>query len=212
MRFSLAAHCAVTLISWTILLSAEVRASDAEMAVCAAMENSAARLACFDGLASERNATSRQVQSEEKGDWNVRFETSRIDDSKNVYLTLQSSDTFRDRFGNAKKAYLVIACQDHSTEFAVQFEASVMSDSGDYGQLTYRIDGKPAQTAQFSVSADNWALGLWSGRGIPMIKKLFGSQTFLVRAVPYMEGAITVQFKTTGLESAIKPLRKACFW
>lgn len=173
---------------------------------CAAIQKDEARLECYD-LIFKKSAAVVPTMSL----WQVREEISKLDDSKNVYLYLDST-SYRDRFGNAKSVTLGIACRESETNLWLAFD-EFMSDNSGGGKVTYRIDKAPAKAVDFTESSDNHGLGLWYGpSAIKFAKKLFGANNLLIRATPFSDSSIQVEFPITGLEEAIKPLRKACNW
>jgi type VI secretion system protein VasI len=57
------------------------------------------------------------------------------------------------------------------------------------------------------------ALGLWNGNAaIPFIKKMMEHEKMVIRATPFSDSAVTAEYRISGLEEAIKPLRDACKW
>jgi len=192
-----------------LALSGEV---DRDLAACAAKINAAERLSCYDDLAKTRNVASPEIETAKNGDWNVQTETSKVDDSKNVYLRVDSIDTFRDRYGNSKSATFFITCQEHSTQTFFVLGGMFLADTGGFGDVTVRIDRNKAQTMSLTESTDNQALGIWRGAGVPFIKSLIGKTRLLLVATPYNESSITVEFNITGLGEALQPLREACSW
>jgi type VI secretion system protein VasI len=186
--------------------------SDREIAKCAAIANSIDRLTCFDDLAKTNGLSEPIVSTASSGEWKVRTETSPIDDTKNVFLSLESATEFPDRYSKPKRATLLITCRENSTDLFLVFGGMFMADSGGFGQVTYRIDKKRAKTKEFTESTNHEALGLWNGSGIPLAKELIGSTTLTIRATPFNESALTVEFSTTGLAEAIRPLRQSCTW
>jgi hypothetical protein len=87
-----------------------------------------------------------------------------------------------------------------------------MSDSDGYGDVTFRTDNNEPFTRSFSESNDRQALGLSGRESIPLVQKLFGANTLLVRANPYGQSAISFELDISDLEEASKPLRAACNW
>lgn len=178
---------------------------------CAAIDDGAERLICYDLIHRvERAPVDDPVQSE----WNVRSDISRIDDSTNVFMNLQSSDSFRGRFRSGEAhATMYIRCQENTTSLYIVMGGHHLADIQNYGRVTYRIDSDPAQHRSFTSSTDSQALGLWSGgNSIPFIRQMFGADNVLVQITPFSESSITVDFPVSGLEEAIAPLREACNW
>jgi type VI secretion system protein VasI len=147
------------------------------------------------------------------GKWMYRTEVSKIDDSTNAYLSLQSEQPIEGRFGREGYMTLSVYCRESKTDVIFYFAGQFMSDNAGGGAITYRIDKRPAKTQYFRESNNHEALGLWDGgEAIPFIKSLFGAERLFVRATPFNESAVSSEFVIAGLEDAIKPLRKACGW
>lgn len=148
-----------------------------------------------------------------RGPWAVQSEVSKVDDSTNVWLSVRSDNLVDKRFGGSDRATLSIRCMENTTSVFFQFADNFMADISGYGDITYRVDTKKAQKKGFRESTDNGALGLWNGgSSIPFAKSLFGGERLFVRAVPYNESPVEVEFQIRDLETAITPLRKACKW
>lgn len=178
---------------------------------CAAIDDGAERLICYDLIHRvERASVPDTLESE----WRVRSETSRIDDSTNVYMTLQSSDTIPGRFSRGSAhATIYVRCLENTTSLYIVMGGHHLADIQGYGRVTYRIDDAPAQSKNFSSSTDSQALGLWNGgSSIPFIRQLFGASNLLIQITPFSESPITVDFTVKGIEEAIAPLREACNW
>lgn len=181
-----------------------------DMAVCAAIENSVKRLDCFDKAADEHGLTAQSESVESPGKWSTNKTTSPVDDTETVVLWLSSDEPVG--FGKYKtvKPTLIVRCKENKTVIYINYSAFLGSDEG---YLTYRIDKGTAQRVEWGISTNHYSIGLWSGNGsIPFIKKLFGKKQLLTRVEPYSESPVTTTFHIAGLEEAIKPLRKACYW
>ncbi|SMF05206.1 type VI secretion system protein VasI [Tistlia consotensis] len=176
---------------------------------CAKIADDNRRLTCFDLIFRKSSHTEKADYSK----WRVTIERSKIDDTTNVFMFLDARGEIRRRFGGTGYPTLVIACRENKTGLWLTFAGHFMADNGSYGDVTFRIDSEKAFDRSLSESTDHEALGLWSGdRSIPFIKQLFGKKTLLVRATPFSESSLTMEFPITGVEDAIEPLRKACHW
>lgn len=177
---------------------------------CTVIENSLERLACYDAEAGfEPEVTEQAVSS---GDWRVRTETSKIDDSTNVWLTLASEEQTNCPYKDGSHS-IHIACRENSTNIWIYFGECFMSSIQGKGQVTYRLDSEKAATKNFQESNNNMALGLWNGRqAIPFIEKMIGHERLIVRATPFSDSTVTGEYNISGLEEAIKPLQQACGW
>ena len=192
--------------------STEAEEPDRGMAGCAVIENAVNRLSCFDDLAKQRNVAQPEISTTSKGNWQVQSETSKIDDRTNVFMVIKSENEFEGKFKGSQRATMFIACREGRTHLYFQFGDHFMADNSSYGEITVRIDKQKATTISTTESTDNNALGLWSGAGIELLKKLFGKSKLLIRTTPFNESPITVEFQIEGIETAIAPLRKNCNW
>lgn len=193
-----------------VLLAASSLSAKAEIERCTKIVNSLDRLACYDEESGFTPAVAEEVVG--SGDWRVRVETSKIDDSKNVFLSLYSEEQTNCPYKSSRHS-IHMACRENETNMWVIFGECFMSSIQGKGQVTYRLDSEKAATRGFRESNDNMALGLWSGgTAIPFIKNMIGHDRMIVRATPFSDSAVTGEYKIAGLEEAVKPLREACNW
>ncbi|MBL3562230.1 type VI secretion system-associated protein TagO [Rhodovulum sulfidophilum] len=197
-----------TLVSSAILAVVPV-ALQADVTQCHEIEDSMDRLACYD---QQSEYAPERVEVSGVGNWRVISETSQIDDSTNVYLSLASDDNTNCRY-DTEVHRLHIACRENTTSLWVTFGGCFMSSIQGKGRITYRLDQEPAAKASFRESNDNMALGLWSGgQAIPFVKRMLGHEKLLIRATPFSDSRVTGEYDIRGIEEAIKPLREACNW
>ena len=174
---------------------------------CADVVDDAKRLICYDLVFRIKQTTTIQ------GKWEVREETSKISDKRNVFVSVDSNEPLRGRFGQKRPATLMITCRESKTDCYIVFGGHFMSSLQGAGKVTYRVDKKPAKHRQFTESNDHQALGLWSsGASIPFVRELLGGDRLFVEATPYSESAVTAEFDIGGLEEALRPLMAACAW
>ncbi len=177
---------------------------------CTLIHNEEKRLACYDKAFGYTGAVS--VPDSGTGDWGINTKTSDIDDSTNVYIGIQSYEQTNCPYKEGQHE-LLIACRENTTALILRFADCFMSSIQGKGKITYRLDKEKAKTKGFVESNDNMALGLWNGgSSIPFIKSLFGHDELLIKATPFSDSPVTAKYKITGLENAIKPLRKSCGW
>jgi type VI secretion system protein VasI len=182
----------------------------ADVSNCTSIESSIDRLECYDKEAGYSPKPSVALTG--AGDWLVRTETSKIDDSTNVFLSLVSEDHTSCRFKpNAHSIH--IACRENTTSLWIGFGECFMSSVQGKGRVTYRLDTDSAKNRNFRESNNNMALGLWDGgQSIPFIKEMLGHEKMFVRATPFSDSAVSAEYKISGLDEAIEPLREACNW
>lgn len=169
------------------------------------------------GVSSSDPATEPEPQQvaeiDEGTAWHVSESASPIDDSLTVALSVSSSEPLTGRYGRKRDANLIIRCKENTTSLFMRFGGHFMTDNGQYGRVTLRIDDNKSFTSNMSRSTDHEALGLWrGGQSIPLVKRLLDAETLTVRATPYNESAVTVIFPIDGLADEIVPLREACHW
>lgn len=223
-------------VTWPVLAQTPPAAPvdlRAEIVACEALTGAPARLACFDAIGPKmraeatrafeegmarieeatRQAEAALPQPVEGSDWKVRSERSLIDDSMNVYLTVDAEEPLTDRFGSPFTPTLIVRCAENTTAAYINFGGPFMADTGRYGVITFRIDQAPAFDRSVTESTDNRALGFWSGRSaIPFVRSLLEGDTLLLRATPYNGSPITFAVPIRGLAAVIGPLREACHW
>lgn len=184
--------------------------ASADVSTCLSIQGNLDRLECYDreaGYAPQTSATTNSV-----GDWLVSTETSKIDDSTNVFLSLTSEEHTNCRYKpNAHSIH--IACRENTTSLWVFFGECFMSSIQGKGRVTYRLDADSAKNRNFQESNNNMALGLWNGgQSIPFIKEMLGRERMFVRATPFSDSTVSAEYNISGLDEAIKPLREACNW
>lgn len=177
---------------------------------CVAIADPDARLDCFD----QAYIGIEGIMDAPQSSWLLRTETSALDDTTSVFLSVFSEENLRSRFGQGGPARLTVRCLENTTSVILHFGGLFMADSGTYGQVAYRVDDAPAGSIQMSESTNNEALGLWrGGQAIPFIRQqLLGGQSLFVRATPFSESPVEMRFNISGLEEEIAPLREACSW
>lgn len=181
-------------------LSRPARApNQSRLMVCASIEESAERLACFD-----------KVTANIAGSWQIASQISPTDGSRSIYLHLDSSALTFDRARQPIRPTLWIRCQNNQTSLYVAWDAYLGTYHGD---VQYGVDSAPLGTASWLLAEDRETMGLWTdGDAIPFIKKLFGSEALVMKVTPYNDRVLTGQFELTGIETAVAPVREACGW
>lgn len=163
----------------------------------------------FDELIDKFRAIQKTITEPINGEnsWSVREKTSEIDDSKSVYLSLESKDAIIGSYSEQTPT-IIIRCVENKTQAYVNIGAYL----GYQGvKVTTRFDKDKAKTKRWSLSTDGKAVFVRGGN-IKWIKELMKHETLTMRVAPYNEGNQTFSFDIVGLEDAIKPLREACHW
>ena len=80
-------------------------------------------------------------------------------------------------------------------------------------KIVFRYDDEPVRVAIAQVSKDHKKIeALSEGRLISRIKEMFRKKRLAARVTPHGAKPLAVSFNISGLETAIKPLRKSCNW
>ncbi|MDM8525031.1 type VI secretion system-associated protein TagO [Desulfococcaceae bacterium HSG8] len=158
---------------------------------------------------SEKSATEEAAaeKAKGKGKWNVSSETSEIDDSTNVYLTLAAEKKIKGRFSQALPV-LILRCNENKTDAYVKFDIFLSTRPV---AVTTRLDKSKARTAEWSVSTD-YKAAFVPGSNVKFIRNLMKHDKLLVQVTPHGQNSKTTTFDLRGLEEAVKPLQKACNW
>ncbi len=183
--------------------------------VCALLTDDRRRLDCYDLLfkpPSEEGTASpikgRGKAGAGKGKWTIREAISKLDDSRNVFVSVSAAQPYINWLGESKSSSLTIACREGATNLWIDFGTTM-----GLGPLVYRIDKNPAGSLEVRHSTNYEALGIWEQEeAVEFTKQLLNAEHLLVRAIPSGASAIDVEFPVAGLGEAIHPLREACRW
>ena len=139
---------------------------------CHRMVSDEYRLKCYDSATEFGKKNEANAIAQNTGKWLVRKETSDIDDSQNVFMTISSNEKVLGPFSNGSApAQILIRCMENTTSVVLIMNDHFLSDIQGYGAVTYRLDEKKAANKRLQVSTDNKALGLWNGgSAIPFSK------------------------------------------
>lgn len=179
-----------------------------DIAKCAAISADAVRLVCYDATAKklgvDKPATTTTIGS---GKWLVRSDQSPIDDTVNVYLSVQSEESIRSGY-NTVRPSLHIRCSENKTNVFLTWNLYLGLDST---RMLTRFDSESATTESWTISTDNKAVFV-RGSDVAFANKMMNHEKLLTQITPYGESPVMATFPIAGLSEAIKPLREACNW
>lgn len=179
-----------------------------EIAKCAAKAGDAARLICYDALAHRLHVDKPKIGAQRgAGKWDITTKTSPIDDSTNVYLSVDAEKPVQSGY-NSVRPTLVIRCAQNHTNVFIVWGLYLGLDST---HMLTRIDRQKAHTNSWSISSDTKAVFVQGG-DIAYAQSLMGHHVLLAQITPYGENPVMAEFDISGLSKAIEPLRKACHW
>ena len=181
------------------------------VARCAAESNSVKRLECFDSLSNRLGVASPKTTISTTSKWEVRKETSRIDDSTNVTISLDADSSISGWPGKTHTPSLVLRCKERKTDAYIITGMPPQVEYGTNGaSVTIRFDKEKATKYQTSKSTDGEAL--FFGQSVGLIKNMLQHTTLLFEFVPFNSSPAMTTFDLRGLAEAVKPLKETCKW
>lgn len=143
--------------------------------------------------------------------WIVRTKTSPIDDSKNVYISLEANGSVGDGFSKTTPE-LLLRCKENKTEAYIRTGMAARYESGNSGAATVllRFDKEKAMEENFTRSTDDKAL--FFPDPIHFITKMLENKKMLFQFTPAASSLATTTFNLSGLGEELGDLRRACHW
>ena len=191
---------------------------DKEFATClakelAATEAVAEKAAAADAAAKPKPAAAKPAAKPaptSPGKWRIYRETSQVDDSQIIVISLRSDTLVTDedtpwRSGIAPR--LAIQCIENHTSVLLDWEYFWFYNEH---SVTTRIDKAKAQTRDWHVSTDN--VKIFHDNPIDFTRALAEGDKLVVRTAPISEPHYEVTFDLRGLRYHLPELQKACHW
>ena len=196
----LVAAVSTILLFVNLPLKAEENGVVKELAQIYAIENTVEKLAANDALAERHGAkgTSETTSSTINSKWQVRVDTSAIDDSRTVIASLEANESV----GTGFRAYTpTLVVRKQEGEFVVFVNTGDFLGSGGT-KVTTRMDKNKAVTRTWGVSTDHKA----AFHPVPslMAKALIGTEIMTVRLTPYSDSPRTFSFDVRGFDEVYK--------
>lgn len=190
-----------------------------EIARCATIDEDLERLECYDRLALGLDRA--QAAVEETGKWHVSVETTPVDDTTIVQLTLFAEEVHwldRDACPCRDQVTLVLWCWRNETGVSISWPDVLASEA----RVTWHVGDDDAITSKWTLISSK-SVTHYPYNDIEFIQRLLDADRvgaswwephrYLVVQVPrFLGGAITAIFDLTGLTNAIRPLQDACGW
>lgn len=144
--------------------------------------------------------------------WRVKVDTSPMDDSRTVVLSLDANETFLSWPSEENRATLIIRCKEHQTELYVVTGTSPNVEYGlsDEATVRLRIDSSPASSQTWGKSTDGEAL--FARSAISLARRLAGARRLTFQFTPYNSNPATSTFDLEGLAQELPKVAEACRW
>jgi len=204
----------MTVILLTICLLGTVTATPAidlsgALQRCAEIPDRDQRLECYDSLASRPGSSEPEQHDEASaaavGNWELTKETSPIDDSALVYLSLMA-EVVTPEAPRTVLPTLFIRCKENRVESFINWGIPVGTGTV---TVTTRLDEDEAQTSKWLVSTDFTGTFV-RGSHSAFIAKLRSHDRLVARLVPLAQNETTAIFNLAGLPEVIGEVYAAC--
>lgn len=180
-----------------------------DIAKCAAAKPDSSRLGCYDRIAAVLRVDGPKVDMVTgAGKWRVRVETSPIDDSKNVFASIDADNSVQKRYDSVTPN-LVIRCKERKLEGYISYGKFFLGS--DSTKVLTRFDKRPAQNSLWGISTDHSAVFI-GGSVVNFVKELLKSESLLVELTPYSESPVLATFDVRGVAEASMALQQICPW
>lgn len=168
---------------------------------CKEITDNSERLKCYDensNFAIEAKASDVAEPNSDKSNWLINNSVDPITDKTNYMLFNTASDD--------PDSSLAITCKNNETDLVISVKEYL---DGETVKITTRIDKLEPIKSYWAVSVSG-AIA-FNQKPVPFIKNMFGGDKMVFQVSAYSK-IKTVTFNISGLEEAIKDLRKECNW
>lgn len=145
-----------------------------------------------------------------KPTWRVSTEKSPLDDSTNVFLSIDADTPITDWTKERVTPSLHLRCQEHKTQAYIHVGTSLETTQWETARLTLRFDSEKASQENFPLATSYDAV--FFPAHIPTIKKMLRHERLLIEITPFRAAPQRTTFRLTGLSEHVVALRKACQW
>ena len=189
-------------------MSAALAQGAAEPPACLSIDEDAARLACYDGLAAMAADGAARA---DPGSWTLEEWPSRLNPAWTDYEAWTASlNPVPGAGGIPVFPVLTLRCEQGETRVFFDF-GRVMAE--DRVTVYFRLGAGEIQAGELILAPDGRRFGLWaSALSVRFVQALQRSERLRVQ-VP-IEGAepLTAAFELGGLTAVSSPLKDACGW
>lgn len=180
----------------------------ADLSACLAIDENAARLACYDGLAA---MAADQTARIDEGGWVLEEWPSRLNPAWTDYEAWTAAlNPVPGTGGVPVFPVLTLRCEQGETRAFFIFGRIV---PGNKVQVHYRLGAGEIQPGELTATPDGRRLGLWTSQlSVHFIRALYNSERLRIQ-IPVAGGEpLTAAFELSGLAAIAVPLKEACGW
>ncbi len=176
-----------------------VRSKDTLDKVSEALDEASADIDRSLGVSTPSSGT--PAPDEPRG-WELRTDTSPIDDSKSYYLTRDAEEPIGSGFMSSTPS-IMIRHKEGDLEVYITFGTYLGSDST---MVTTRLGSSAATQREWGLSTDGKAIFCPTDNA-QFVRQLLANERLVIRLTPFGESPVTSTFDLTGLSEAIAPMR-----
>jgi len=155
-----------------------------------------------------RRSTPKKADSPPTGEWDVRTESSPLDDIKTVFLDLKAMDSPKVRGTSSLTPQMSFMCTGKEVEGYVFVRAPPEVGRSRYATVRVRFDTLEPQTLRMEPSAEQDAL--FFNKPASVLKQMLGHERMLFGFKPRGSEETVTEFDLRGVDEAVKPFADAC--
>lgn len=179
-----------------------------DLSACTAIDDGAARLDCFDGLAA---LAADEAARAGPGSWVLEEWPSRLNPAWTDYEAWTAALNLLPGIGGIPvNPVLTLRCEQGETRVFFDFGRPM---AGDTVPVQYRLGSGDIQPGELLAAPDGRRFGLWSSAlAVRFVKALYLSDRLRLQ-IPVEGGEpLTAAFELAGLAAVAAPMREACAW
>ena len=203
------AFCVISIFVGALFWTSASRAQESgDLSACTAIDDAAARLGCFDGLAA---LAADGAARADPGAWVLEEWPSRLNPAWTDYEAWTASlNPVPGAGGIPVNPVLILRCEQGATRVFFDF-GRAMPDGA--VPVYLRLGAGEVQPGEFIAAPDGKRFGFWSSElAVRFVQALHRSDRLRLQ-VPVQGGEpLTASFELAGLATVAAPLREACAW
>jgi len=156
----------------------------------------------------ERRSAPKKANAPPTGEWDVRIESSPLDDIKTVFLDLKVMDSATVRGTSSLTPQMSFMCTGKDVEGYVFVRAPPEVGRARYATVRVRFDTLEPETVRMEPSAEQDAL--FFNKPASVLKQMLGHERMLFGFKPRGSEETVTEFDLRGVDEAVKPFAEAC--